>query len=89
MLTKVGRRSFVVGAGLMLSDARIAFAATAKPRVLITTNHGTILVELEADRAPITSTNFLRYVDHKDYDGGQFFRASRDPGAPKQGTIVG
>jgi peptidyl-prolyl cis-trans isomerase A (cyclophilin A) len=85
----LGRRSFVVGAGLTLSDARAAFAAPAKPRVLITTNHGTILVELEADRAPITSTNFLRYVDHRDYDGGAFFRASRDPGAPKQGAIVG
>ncbi len=85
----LGRRSFVVGAGLALSDARAAFAAPAKPRVLITTNHGTILVELEADRAPITSTNFLRYVDHRDYDGGAFFRASRDPGAPRQGTIVG
>ncbi len=45
--------------------------------------------ELEADRAPITSTNFLRYVDVSAYDGGNFFRASRDPGAPKDGTIVG
>ncbi|HEY3887021.1 MAG TPA: peptidylprolyl isomerase [Caulobacteraceae bacterium] len=87
--SRLGRRSFVVGAGLMLGNAGAAFAAPAKPRVLITTNHGTILVELEAERAPLTSTNFLRYVDHKDYDGGAFFRASRDPGAPSRGTIVG
>ncbi|HEX4199400.1 MAG TPA: peptidylprolyl isomerase [Caulobacteraceae bacterium] len=87
--SKVGRRSFVVGAGLLLGSAGATLAAAAKPRVLITTNHGTILVELEAQRAPITSTNFLRYVDAKAYDGGSFFRASRDPGAPKQGTIVG
>jgi peptidyl-prolyl cis-trans isomerase A (cyclophilin A) len=86
--SKVGRRSFVVGAGLLLSGAGAALAAPVKPRVLITTNHGTILVELEAQRAPITSTNFLRYVDTRGYDGGSFFRASRDPGAPKQGTIV-
>ena len=87
--SKVGRRSFVVGAGLLLSGAGATLAAPVKPRVLITTNHGTILVEIEAQKAPITSTNFLRYVDTGGYDGGSFFRASRDPGAPKQGTIVG
>jgi peptidyl-prolyl cis-trans isomerase A (cyclophilin A) len=87
--SKVGRRSFVVGAGLLLSGAGASLAAPVKPRVLITTSHGTILVELEAQRAPITSTNFLRYVDTKGYDGGSFFRASRDPGAPKDGVIVG
>jgi peptidyl-prolyl cis-trans isomerase A (cyclophilin A) len=57
--------------------------------VLINTNHGSILVELEAERAPITSANFLRYVDAEAYDGGVFYRASRDPGAPTNGTIVG
>ena len=87
--SKLGRRSFVLGAGLVLSAPRAALAAPVKPRVLITTNHGAILVELEAEQAPITSTNFLRYVDTQGYDGGSFFRASRDPGAPRQGTIVG
>ena len=83
---QVARRSFILGAGLLLSDP---LAAPAKPRVLIKTNHGSILVELEAEKAPITSANFLRYVDAHAYDGGSFFRASRDPGAPKEGTIVG
>jgi peptidyl-prolyl cis-trans isomerase A (cyclophilin A) len=86
---KLGRRGFVLGAGLLAVEPRAAFAAPPKPRVLITTSQGTILVELEAQRAPITSTNFLRYVDVRAYDGGAFFRASRDPGAPRNGTIVG
>jgi len=86
---KVGRRGFVLGAGLLVGLPGAALAAPAKPRVLITTNHGAILVELEAQKAPITSTNFLRYVDTHAYDGGSFFRASRDPGAPLNGTIVG
>jgi peptidyl-prolyl cis-trans isomerase A (cyclophilin A) len=86
---EVGRRRFLVGAGLVVGAPRAAFAAPAKPRVLIKTNHGSILVELEAEKAPITSTNFLRYVDTQAYDGGVFYRAARDPGAPKDGTIVG
>lgn len=85
---KLARRSFVVGAGLVISAPR-ALAAAAKPRVLIKTGRGTIVVELEAEKAPITSANFLRYVDTHAYDGGTFYRAARDPGAPKQGTIVG
>lgn len=85
----VGRRSFVLGAGLLIAAPAAALAAAAKPRVLIKTSRGSILVELEAEKAPLTATNFLRYVDAHAYDGGSFFRASRDPGAPKEGTIVG
>jgi len=66
-----------------------ALAALPNPRVAIKTNHGTIVVELEAQRAPITSANFLHYVDTNLYDNGLFYRASRTPGAPKEGTIVG
>ena len=84
----VDRRS-VLGAAGLLAVAVPARAAAGKPRVAIRTNHGVILVELEAARAPITSANFLRYVDAKKYDGGSFFRAVRTPGAPKEGTIVG
>jgi peptidyl-prolyl cis-trans isomerase A (cyclophilin A) len=85
----VGRRTFVVAAALLASAPRSALATPVKPRVLIETNHGSILVELEAEKAPITAANFLRYVDTKGYDGGSFYRASRDPGAPRNGTIVG
>jgi peptidyl-prolyl cis-trans isomerase A (cyclophilin A) len=79
----------LAGAGLLLAGGAQALAAPVKPKVAIRTNHGTIVVELEAQRAPITSANFLHYVDTGLYDGGQFYRASRTPGAPKEGTIVG
>jgi peptidyl-prolyl cis-trans isomerase A (cyclophilin A) len=87
----IGRRGLLAGAGALAATgaAAGARAAAANPRVAIKTNHGTIVVELEAQRAPITSANFLHYVDEKKYDGGSFFRASRTPGAPKTGTIVG
>jgi peptidyl-prolyl cis-trans isomerase A (cyclophilin A) len=46
----------------------------AKPRVEIETEMGKILAELDADAAPVTVSNFLRYAENRFYDGGQFFR---------------
>jgi len=43
-------------------------------RVVISTELGEIEVEIEADRAPIASRNFLRYLDAQKYDGGRFYR---------------
>ncbi len=83
------RRALLGGASALLLSAPGARAAAAKPKVAIVTDHGTIVVELEAQKAPLTSANFLRYVDAKKYDDGSFYRAARTPGAPKEGTIVG
>ena len=87
-LRDVGRRSVLGMAGLMVAPGAV-LAATAKPRVAIKTNHGVITVELEAQRAPLTTANFLNYVNAEDYDGGTFYRAARTPGAPTEGQIVG
>ncbi len=86
---RIGRRSVLGVAGLALASPFGALAASAKPRVAIHTNHGVIVVELEAQRAPLTTANFLQYVDAGKYDGGSFYRASRTPGAPREGAIVG
>jgi len=47
--------------------------ATA-PQVIIETSLGRIVVELDAQRTPITTANFLAYVDDKFYDGLIFHR---------------
>lgn len=47
---------------------------TDKPRVQFVTALGDIEVELDAKAAPITVTNFLRYVLEGFYRNGEFFR---------------
>jgi peptidyl-prolyl cis-trans isomerase A (cyclophilin A) len=44
-------------------------------RITMTTSLGPIVLELEAERAPLTTANFLRYVDQRRLDGTSFYRA--------------
>jgi len=43
-------------------------------RVVMETNQGRIVIELYADKAPLTVKNFLQYVDDRHYDGTLFHR---------------
>ena len=58
-------------------------------KVSILTSEGPILLELEKERAPITTNNFLRYVDAKRFDNATFYRAVGVPGAPDYGLVQG
>jgi peptidyl-prolyl cis-trans isomerase A (cyclophilin A) len=58
----------------ILAVAVAGFAAAENPRVLIRTEKGDILVEVDLARAPVTAANFLRYVDARLYDGSTFHR---------------
>lgn len=49
--------------------------------VAIDTSLGRIVVALDRGRAPITSANFLRYVDAHRFDGETFYRAMHAPGS--------
>lgn len=59
----------------------------ATVRVSLQTSEGPIILELETERAPVTSANFLRYVDQKRFDGITFYRATKV--APGYGLIQG
>jgi cyclophilin family peptidyl-prolyl cis-trans isomerase len=62
---------------LLLSLAACAGPTRApepKPQVRLQTTQGDIVIELEPDRAPISTANFLRYVDEGAYDGTIFHR---------------
>jgi peptidyl-prolyl cis-trans isomerase A (cyclophilin A) len=61
---------------ITLSLATITLGGDKNTRVhvVLTTNRGEIELELDAARAPLTTANFLRYVDQGLYDGGVFHR---------------
>ncbi len=63
-----------VASAAVLDGALSAAAYAALPRVRIETTLGNVVVELEADRAPVTVNNFLRYVNANFYDGSEFHR---------------
>ena len=47
------------------SPKSVTAAPAANPRVALQTNKGRIVIELYADKAPITVKNFLDYVDER------------------------
>lgn len=52
--------------------------------VELMTDAGRMVVGLETERAPITTANFLRYVDSKRMNGFHFYRATRNWGPTNQ-----
>lgn len=66
--------SRIFGLSLLLVLAGAPAAAQTLPRVTIQTSEGDIVVEVDTIRAPVTGSNFLRYVDGGFYHGGRFHR---------------
>ena len=65
MFTKL----FAISAGLVL-----AAAALASPSVEMQTSRGTIVIELDSEKAPRTVQNFLQYTKDGFYNGTIFHR---------------
>ena len=58
-------------------------------RVRLDTEDGPIVVALDAKHAPLTTANFVSYVDSQRLDGTTFYRAAPTKGAPGKGFIQG
>lgn len=56
------------------SLAAQAEGGSAHPKVKLSTNHGDIVIALNADKAPETVKNFIQYVESGFYDGTIFHR---------------
>jgi len=70
--------SFKSNAKDAAAEAKKATAPAAAPTVTIETSLGKIKVELDPVKAPISTENFLKYVDKKFYDKTIFHRVIKD-----------
>lgn len=61
-------------AAVSLSGAAFFAHAAEAPHVLLKTNMGDIVLELNADKAPVTVANFVQYVKSGQYNGTIFHR---------------
>jgi peptidyl-prolyl cis-trans isomerase A (cyclophilin A) len=76
----VNRSTFVRIIVAIIAVAPFAWAQPVKaadPVVVLKTNLGEIDIQLDPKNAPITTANFLAYVDKKFYDGTVFHRVVR------------
>ncbi|MGA8708693.1 MAG: peptidylprolyl isomerase [Steroidobacteraceae bacterium] len=64
-------------------------APAATVKVVLHTALGDIVLALESEHAPITTANFLRYVDQKRLDGSGFYRAMKVGDEGQYGLIQG
>jgi cyclophilin family peptidyl-prolyl cis-trans isomerase len=69
---EVDMKRTLAGTALCLAIAVPTHAAN--PRVEMETNYGSVTFELYADKAPLTVSNFLRYVENGFYEGTVFHR---------------
>lgn len=61
-------------------------SASQDVRVALDTSAGKIIVAVHVDKAPVTTANFLKYVDQKRFDGTAFYRGV---GAADYGFVQG
>jgi len=62
----------------VMSFSTHAEGGNTLPHVKLETNHGDIVIELNAEKAPNTVANFLTYVNDGFYDGTIFHRVIKD-----------
>lgn len=52
----------------------LAACSQSHPRVELVTDSGQIILEIYEQEAPVTASNFLRYVDEGRFEGATFYR---------------
>ena len=79
-MNTVNRSTFIQVVVAIITLGTMAWAQPAQaadPIVVMKTNLGTIEIQLDPKAAPVTTKNFLAYVDKKFYDGTVFHRVVR------------
>jgi cyclophilin family peptidyl-prolyl cis-trans isomerase len=63
---------------ISLTITSLCFSQTTAPKVSLQTNVGEIIIELNPKSAPVSTANFLSYVNERFYDGVIFHRVIKD-----------
>lgn len=86
---------FALVAAPMVGSCRASGGASGSPAaqrgivpIVITTERGDIRVALDSGRAPITVTNFLRYVDGGFFTNGRFHRTVTAENQPRDSVRI-
>jgi peptidyl-prolyl cis-trans isomerase A (cyclophilin A) len=72
MLKRIGTTSGALVMGMTLATGA---AAQAGHDVVIETEAGVMILDLDYEKAPVSACNFAMYVRLSDYDQGSFFRS--------------
>jgi len=74
----------------IITLAVIVFLQCSKhnPRVMMKTELGEITIELYPEYAPVTTANFLRYVNEHLYDGAAFYRSVHLHNQPRDSVKI-
>ena len=73
---------------LMLAINSFGQQGKVTETIIIRTSLGEIRAELDLNRAPVTSANFLRYVDARLFDSACFYRVVRMDNQPKDSIKI-
>lgn len=71
---RLNMRQVIIGALRTLIPDCLEKASFSMSNVKLTTNHGDIVIELNAEKAPITVANFIEYVNAGHYTNTVFHR---------------
>ncbi len=58
------------------------------PKVTIKTDLGVIVIELYENKAPVTSKNFIKYIDEKRWEGATFYRVVTSTNQPESNVKI-
>jgi len=67
----------------VVTTTALVSAQSTPVRVRVQTELGDIVIEVDPVRAPLTTANFLKYVDGGHYDGGVFHRTVKMDNQPE------
>jgi len=81
-------KKFIFILFVIFADQLSVYEKSINPVIVIKTEFGDIIIELNADKAPVTTENFLRYVDSSLFKNSCFYRVVRLDNQPRDSVKI-